>query len=138
VASVNKVILVGNLARDPELRNTTNGNAVCNFTVATTDSWKDKESGEKQEKTEWNSVVAWGKLAEVCGKYLHKGKQVYIEGKLQTRKWKDKEDNDKYTTETVAHTMQMLGRRDDPGATKSEPAPEPSAVEPDDDDDLPF
>lgn len=111
MASVNKVILVGNLGKDPETRYMPNGDAVCNITVATTDSWKDKATGEKKEATEWHRVVFYRKLAEITGQYLKKGNQVYIEGKLATRKWQDKDGNDRYTTEIVADTMQMLGSR---------------------------
>jgi single-strand DNA-binding protein len=110
MASVNKVILVGNLGRDPEIRYMPSGDAMANLSLATTDSWKDK-SGEKQEKTEWHRVVMFGKQAEIAGEYLKKGSQVYIEGRLQTRKWTDKEGQDRYTTEIVADRMQMLGSR---------------------------
>ena len=110
MASVNKVILVGNLGRDPETRYTTSGDAVTNIRVATTDTWKDK-NGEKQERTEWHRVAFFGKLAEIAGEYLKKGSQVYVEGRLQTRKWQDKDGQDKYTTEIVADRMQMLGAR---------------------------
>jgi single-strand DNA-binding protein len=110
MASVNKVILVGNLGRDPETRYTTSGDAVTNVSIATTDTWKDK-SGEKQERTEWHRVAFFGKLAEIAGEYLKKGSQVYVEGRLQTRKWQDKDGQDKYTTEIVADRMQMLGSR---------------------------
>ncbi len=106
---INKVILVGNLGQDPEVRSTTNGSAVTNITVATTESWNDKNTGQKQEKTEWHRVVFFGRLAEIAGQYLSKGRQVYIEGRLQTRKWQDKNGQDRYTTEIVANEMQMLG-----------------------------
>jgi len=109
--SVNKVILLGNLGRDPELRFLPNGDAVCNFSIATTDSWKDK-AGEKQEKTEWHNIVMYRKLAEIAGEYLNKGRPVYLEGRLQTRKWQTKDGQDRYTTEIVADNMQMLGGRD--------------------------
>ena len=109
MASVNKVILVGNLGRDPETRYTTGGDPITNVSIATTDTWKDK-NGEKQEKTEWHRVAFFGKLAEIAGEYLKKGSQVYVEGRLQTRKWQDKEGQDKYTTEIVADRMQMLGQ----------------------------
>lgn len=108
---VNKVILIGNLGRDPEVRYSPNGSAVANCTLATTESWKDKNSGEKQEKTEWHRVVFFGRLAEIAGEYLKKGSQIYVEGRLQTRKWQDKDGNDRYTTEIVANEMQMLGSR---------------------------
>lgn len=110
MASVNKVILVGNLGKDPEVRYMPSGDAITNVSVATTDSWKDK-NGEKQEKTEWHRVSFFGKLAEIAGEYLKKGSQVYVEGRLQTRKWQDKEGQDRYTTEIVADRMQMLGSR---------------------------
>ncbi len=113
---VNKVILVGNLGRDPEVRYSPNGSAVANCTLATTESWKDKTSGEKQEKTEWHRVVFFGRLAEIVGEYLKKGAQIYVEGRLQTRKWQDKEGKDRYTTEIVANEMQMLGSRSGQGA----------------------
>ncbi len=115
MASVNKVILVGNLGKDPEVRYMPSGEAIANITVATTDSWKDK-SGEKQERTEWHRVAFFGKLAEIAGEYLKKGSQVYVEGRLQTRKWQDKEGQDRYTTEIVADRMQMLGSRSGGGA----------------------
>ena len=108
MASVNKVILVGNLGKDPESRFLPDGGAVCNFSVATTDKWKDK-SGEQQERTEWHRISTFAKLAEICGEYLKKGSQVYIEGRLQTRKWQDKEGHDRYTTEIVADRMQLIG-----------------------------
>lgn len=111
MASVNKVILVGNLGRDPEVRFMPNGEAVCNFSIATTDNWKDK-SGAKQERTEWHNIVMYRKLAEIAGEYLKKGRPVYIEGRLQTRKWQTKEGQDRYTTEIIADQMQMLGGRD--------------------------
>lgn len=110
MASVNKVILIGNLGRDPETRYMPDGGAITNISVATTDVWKDK-NGEKQEKTEWHRVAFFGKLAEIAGEYLKKGSQVYVEGRLQTRKWQDKDGQDKYTTEVVADRMQMLGSR---------------------------
>ena len=108
MSSVNKVILIGNLGKDPETRYMPDGAAITNFSIATTDSWKDK-SGEKQEKTEWHRISTFQKLAEICGKYLKKGSQVYIEGRLQTRKWTDKDGVEKYSTEIIADRMQMLG-----------------------------
>lgn len=113
---VNKVILVGNLGRDPEVRYSPNGSAVANVTLATSESWKDKNSGEKQEKTEWHRIVFFGRLAEIAGEYLKKGAQIYVEGRLQTRKWQDKEGHERYTTEIVANEMQMLGSRGGAGA----------------------
>lgn len=111
MASVNKVILVGNLGRDPETRYMPNGEAVTNFSIATTETWKDK-SGEKKEATEWHRITMYRKLAEIASEYLKKGSSVYIEGKLQTRKWTDKDGVEKYTTEIVADVMQMLGGKD--------------------------
>lgn len=108
---INKVILVGNLGQDPEVRYTANGGAVANLTIATSESWTDKQSGQKNEKTEWHRVVMFNRLGEIAGEYLKKGSQVYIEGKLQTRKWQDKAGQDRYTTEVVASEMQMLGGR---------------------------
>jgi single-strand DNA-binding protein len=115
MASVNKVILIGNLGRDPETRYMPEGGAITNISIATTDKWKDK-NGEMQEKTEWHRVAFFGKLAEIAGEYLKKGSQVYVEGRLQTRKWQDKDGQDKYTTEIVANVMQMLGSRQGMGA----------------------
>jgi len=150
---VNKVILVGNLGKDPEVRYMPNGNAVANITLATTDSWKDKQSGEQQEKTEWHRIVMFRRLGEIAGEYLKKGSQVYIEGKLQTRKWQDNSGNDRYTTEIVASEMQMLGGRGGGSADFSSasapaqaasaqsapaPAPAPAAAGGDFDDDIPF
>lgn len=110
MASVNKAIIIGNLGKDPEMRYMPSGDAICNFSLATTDSWKDK-NGEKQEKTEWHRISMFGKLAEIAGEYLKKGSQVYVEGRIQTRKWTNKEGQDQYTTEIVADKMQMLGGR---------------------------
>ena len=110
MASVNKVILVGNLGRDPEMRYMPSGDALASFSIATTDNWKDK-NGQKQERTEWHRISMFGKLAEIAGEYLKKGSSVYIEGRLQTRKWQDKEGNERQTTEVVADRMQMLGGR---------------------------
>ena len=120
MASVNKVILVGNLGRDPETRYMPDGGAVTNVSIATTESWKDKTSGEKQEKTEWHRVAFFGKLAEIAGEYLKKGSQVYVEGRLQTRKWQDKDGADRYTTEIIADRMQMLGSRQGMGGAGGE------------------
>ena len=115
MASVNKVILIGNLGRDPEVRYTPNGSAVCNLRLATTRNWKNRDSGERVEETEWHSVVLYDRQAEVAGEYLKKGRPVYIEGRLKTRKWQDKDGNDRYTTEIVAETMQLLGGREGGG-----------------------
>ena len=116
MASINKVILVGNLGADPETRYMPNGDAVCNIRVATTESWKDKQSGEKKEITEWHRVVFYRKLAEIAGQYLKNGSQVYLEGRIRTRKWTDKEGQERYTTEIEANEMQMLNK-----ATESQP-----------------
>jgi single-strand DNA-binding protein len=110
MAGVNKVIIVGNVGRDPEVRYTQSGRAVASFSVATSERFQDKD-GQTQERTEWHRVVAWARLAEICGEYLRKGKQVYIEGRLQTRDWEDKDGHKRYTTEVVANEMQMLDRR---------------------------
>lgn len=162
MASINKVILIGNLGRDPELRYTPSGSAVCNVSIATTRNWKSKDSGERVEETEWHRVVFYDRLAEIAGEYLKKGRPVYVEGRLKTRKWQDKEGKDNYTTEIVAEQMQMLGgregggmggggmgdeegytpaRREAPaakpaGAAKPAPAGKPSLA--DMDDDIPF
>jgi single-strand DNA-binding protein len=134
MASVNKVIIVGNLGRDPETRYMPNGEAVTNIAVATTESWKDKNSGEKKELTEWHRITFYRKLAEIAGQYLKKGSQIYVEGRLQTRKWTDKEGVERYTTEIIADTMQMLGSRQGMGGGApmdddygSAPAPRQSA-----------
>jgi single-strand DNA-binding protein len=138
MASINKAIIVGNLGKDPETRYMPSGDAVTNITVATTDKYKDKTTGEQKEMTEWHRISMFGKLAEIAGQYLKKGSQVYIEGKIQTRKWQDKDGQDRYTTEIKADTMQMLGSRagmggasmDDGGASYDEPrsaAPRPAA-----------
>ncbi len=139
---VNKVILVGNLGADPEVKYMPNGNAVANVTLATSESWKDKQSGEQKDKTEWHRVVFFRRLAEIAGEYLKKGSQIYIEGKLQTRKWQDKNGNDRYTTEIIANEMQMLGGRGggsaDFGTASSTAAPAPAAAVDEFDDDIPF
>ncbi len=115
MASINKVILIGNLGRDPEVRYTPNGSAVCNISVATTRNWKDKNSGDKVEETEWHRVVFYDRLAEIAGEYLKKGRPVYVEGRLKTRKWQDKDGVEKYTTEVIAEQMQLLGGREGMG-----------------------
>ena len=115
---INKVILVGNLGRDPEVRYTPSGAAVANLAVATSESWKDKQTGEQQERTEWHRVVMFNRLGEIAGEYLKKGSKVYIEGKLQTRKWQDNSGQDRYTTEIVANEMQMLDSRGGGGASE--------------------
>ena len=148
MASVNKVIIVGNLGKDPETRYAPNGDAICNITVATTDSWKDKATGEKKELTEWHRISFFGKLAEICGQYLKKGSQVYVEGSIRTRKWTDKDGQERYTTEIRGDEMKMLGSKSDGGQRNqdSEPtdyAPAPAKNKPkpsfdDLGDDIPF
>ncbi|HUN90611.1 MAG TPA: single-stranded DNA-binding protein [Burkholderiaceae bacterium] len=158
MASVNKVIIVGNLGRDPEVRYSADGAAIANVSVATTSQWKDKASGERREETEWHRVAFYGRLAEIAGEYLRKGSQVYIEGRLRTRKWQDKEGQERYTTEITADVMQMLGSRQGMGAPspdegggggsrasapRSQPASKPAGREPagtiaDMDEDVPF
>jgi len=142
MAGINKVILIGRLGNDPEIRYTPSGAAVANFSIATSEEWKDKDSGEKKERTEWHRIVAWRKLGEICGEYLSKGKQVYVEGRLQTRSWDDKDGNKRYTTEIVASDVQFLGSRDMSDGGRSQagmgtdiagaPGPGPE------DDDIPF
>jgi len=139
--SLNKVMLIGNLGKDPEIRFIPSGTAVANFSVATTESWTGKD-GNKEEKTEWHKIVAWGKLAEIINQYLSKGRQVYLEGRLQTREWEDRDGNKRWTTEIVANQMIMLGGRGESdtggrstGSTKAEePPPDDNAPE----DDIPF
>ena len=120
MAGINKVILVGNLGKDPEVRYLEGGTAVANFPIATSESFKDKNTGERKTITEWHNVVVWRGLAEIAEKYLKKGNQVYIEGKLKTRQWQDKEGNNRYTTEVVADNLQMLGKKDDNSAVNSQ------------------
>jgi single-strand DNA-binding protein len=139
VNSVNKVILIGHLGADPEVKYTPNGVAVANFRIATTERWKDKNSGETQDHTEWHRIVAWRRLGEICGEYLHKGRQVYIEGKLQTRSWEDQDGNKRWTTEIVAQNMQMLGPGSKAGGLGPQgdqfPTEEPINIP---EDDIPF
>jgi single-strand DNA-binding protein len=130
MASVNKVILVGRLGKDPEVRYLPDGGAVCNITLATSETWKDKTSGEKQEKTEWHRVTFYRKLAEIAGEYLKKGREIYVEGRLETRKWTDKEGRDRYTTEIIANEMQMLGSRPSGGSEAMESGPKAAVAEP--------
>ena len=141
MAGINKVILIGNLGHDPELRYTAGGTAVANFTLATTESWNNQKSGQREERTEWHRVVAWGRVAELCAEYLAKGRTVYVEGRLQTREWEDKEGQKRRSTEIVAQTVQFLGGRG-PGAggAPRAPAGEPAAEgqTPPPDDDIPF
>ena len=157
MASVNKVILVGNLGKDPEVRYAPSGDAFANVTMATTRTWKDKTSGEKKEETEWHRIVFNGRLAEIAGEYLKKGRSIYVEGRLRTRKWQDKDGADKYTTEIFADQMQMLGSREGMGGSdeggggrasgaagasgagaKPAPAKKPASGFDDMDDDIPF
>ncbi len=150
---VNKVILVGNLGNDPDVRYTASGAAVANISIATSESWKDKNTGEQQDRTEWHRVVFFNRLAEIVSEYLKKGSQIYVEGRLQTRKWQDKEGHDRYTTEIVANEMQMLGGRGGggssnyeapqqesaaPAAASNEKSATASAPNDDFDDDIPF
>ncbi|MBW2609405.1 MAG: single-stranded DNA-binding protein [Deltaproteobacteria bacterium] len=138
MASVNKAILLGNLGADPEVRYTPAGTAVANFNLATHEQWTNKD-GEKEEKTEWHRIVAWARLGEICGEYLRKGSQVYIEGRIQTRSWEDRDGNKRYTTEIVAQAMQMLGSAIKEGTAQSmeerHPVEEPISIP---DDDIPF
>jgi single-strand DNA-binding protein len=137
---VNKVILIGNLGQDPELRATSGGTSVCTLSIATSERWKDKE-GNWTDHTEWHRVVVWGKLAENCAQYLHKGRQVYVEGKLQTKKWQDRDGNDRYTTEVVANEIKFLGTKGEGGgerpAPRQEQRDEPQA-DGGGDDEMPF
>ena len=148
---INKVILIGNLGQDPEVKYMPNGGAVTNVTIATSESWKDKNTGEQKEMTEWHRVVFFRRLAEIAGEYLKKGSKVYIEGKLQTRKWQDQQGNDRYTTEIIANEMQMLDSRGAGGgapagggggnfnqSASSQPSAAPAGGMGDFDDDIPF
>ena len=141
MAGLNKAILIGNLGKDPEIRYTSSGLGVANFNIATSETWTNKE-GEKETRTEWHRIVAFGKLAEICGEYLSKGKQVYIEGRIQTRDWEDQNGVKRYTTEIVANQMQMLGTRDAANAVRPQgpPAADFSGAPPQGpaDDDIPF
>ena len=147
-SGINKVIVVGNLGQDPDTRYMPSGSAVTNITVATNESWKDKQTGEQKERTEWHKVAFFGRLAEIAAEYLRKGSQVYIEGKLRTRKWQDKDGHDRYTTEIVADEMQMLGgrggagggapMRNDSPSQGAPSSPPPQGSSDDFDDDIPF
>ncbi len=141
MSGVNKVILVGRLGADPEIRYTQQGVGVTNFNIATSENWVDK-SGEKQERTEWHRIVVWGKMAETCSQYLAKGRQVFVEGRLQTRQWEDKDGQKRYTTEVVAQTVQFLDRGDRQGIATSDfpggPGPELNAPSVSADEDIPF
>ncbi len=143
MSGINKAILIGRLGSDPEIRYTPSGVAVANFSVATSEEWKDKDTGEKKERTEWHRIVAWGRLGEICGEYLSKGKQVYVEGRIQTSSWEDKDGNKRYKTEIVANDVQFLGSRDmsdsarpqgGMGGGEHQGAPGPGPA----DDDIPF
>ena len=143
MAGINKVILIGRLGRDPEVRYTPDGAAVANFSIATSDEWKDKATGEKKERTEWHRIVAFRRLGEICGEYLSKGKQVYVEGRLQTRSW-EKDGVTRYTTEIVAYDVQFLGGRDSaisdepPSNTQASNTPPKSSDSGTTGDDIPF
>ncbi len=143
MAGVNKVILIGNLGRDPELRYTQSGQPVANFTLATTETWNKRDGSGKEEKTEWHRIVAWGRTAELCTQYLAKGRSVYVEGRLQTREWEDREGKKQRTTEIVANTVQFLGGKPGAsgaasGAAPSAPAQDASGAETPPEDDIPF
>ena len=144
---VNKVILIGNLGNDPDSRFMPNGNAVCTLSIATSESWKDKQTGEQQERTEWHRVVLYNRLAEIANEYLRKGSKVYVEGSIRTNKWQDKDGNDRYTTEIIANEMQMLGGRGGGGGSFGGGSPQqgggggsapPEPATDDFDDDIPF
>jgi single-strand DNA-binding protein len=140
MASVNKAILIGNLGKDPELRYTPSGAAVCNFPIATTEKWRDKQTNELKESTDWHNIVLWGKQAENAKEYLQKGSPVYIEGRIQTRSYDDKDGNRRWITEIVGQRMQFLGRPGEPRREESAPPPDMEQPEPlaEEDDDLPF
>jgi single-strand DNA-binding protein len=146
MAGVNKVILIGNLGRDPELRYTASGQPVANFTLATTETWNKRDGSGREEKTEWHRIVAWGRTGELCAQYLAKGRTVYVEGRLQTREWEDREGKKQRTTEVVAQTVQFLGGKPGAGASGGAAAagapagasPDPGLAEPPPDDDIPF
>ena len=121
--TVNKAILLGRLGQDPELRHTGSGNAVCNFTIATNESWLDKQANERKEKTTWHNIVVWGKSGENCAKYLSKGSKAYVEGRIQTREWEDQSGNKRYTTEIVANSVQFLGSKGGGGSSGGSNAP---------------
>jgi single stranded DNA-binding protein (ssb) len=137
MASVNKVILIGHLGADPEISTTQGGTALAKFRIATTDTWKDRTKIGRAERTEWHSIVAWDKLAQICGDYLHKGKMVYVEGRLQTRSWDDESGQKRYKTEIKANNILMLSPRTDGAARENLPAVTPAGT-PDEDDDVPF
>ena len=142
MAGINKAILIGRLGSDPEVRYTPSGVAVANFSIATSEEWKDRDTGEKKERTEWHRIVAWRRLGEICGEYLSKGRQVYIEGRIQTRDWEDRDGNKRYTTEIVATDVQFLGGRDAGDGPRSQGPPvvdySGAPTQGPDDDDIPF
>ena len=139
---VNKAIIIGKLGQDPEVKATANGSTICNISVVTNDGWKDKTTGEFKDRVEWHRIVVFGKLAEICAQYLKKGREAYFEGRIQTRKWQDKQGNDRYSTEIVANEMQMLGGRDEAQQPKDHVEPKPTSEKKDEffDDlsDVPF
>jgi len=140
---INKAILIGNLGKDPEVKYTQGGTAIANFSVATTEKWKDKSSGEWKEKTEWHRCDAWGRLGEICGEYLTKGSRVYIEGRIQTDEWQDKDGNKRYTTKIVANEMKMLDRKGEQAPEQDiyggkDKGPAPTDQQEERDDDIPF
>lgn len=138
MASVNRAIIIGNLGKDPEIKAMPSGEQVANFSIATSSSWKDKQTGEKKEDTQWHRIVTFGRLAEVCGQYLRKGSQVFVSGEIRTRKWQDKDGNDRYTTEIVAREMQMLGGRPESASNGDQSRPQSAPPADDFDDDIPF
>ncbi len=140
MSGINKVILIGHLGKDPEMRQASSGDAIANFSIATSEEWKDKTTGEKKQKTEWHRIIAFKRLAEICGEYLSKGSQVYVEGRLQTRSWEDKEGVKKYTTEIIASTVQFLGGKDSASSSGDDFLSQPDAQKPKSDamDDIPF
>lgn len=141
MSGLNKVMLIGYLGQDPDTRYVESGDAVTNISIATSEKWKDKNTGEQKERTEWHRIVMWRRLAEIAAEYLRKGSQVYVEGKLQTRRWEDKEGNTRYTTEVVAHQMVMLGGKGGNGERQAPKDPKPAKSTPatdDFDDDIPF
>lgn len=135
---INKVILVGNLGQDPETRNMPSGGAVTNISVATSEQWKDKQTGDQKERTEWHKVAFFGRLAEIAAEYLRKGSQVYVEGKLRTRKWQDRDGNDRWTTEVIADELQMLGSQESTGVAERGTKPAAGSYGEPLDDDIPF
>jgi single-strand DNA-binding protein len=136
MSGINKALIIGRLGQDPEVKFLPNGTVVANFSVATSEEWKDKDTGEKKEDTQWHKIVAWRRLAEICGEYLKKGSQCFIEGKITTRSWEDKEGTKRYTTEIVASNVQFLGGRDN--TQEYQKSPEPAIVTVTPDDDIPF